>query len=194
MLQCCVLIAHSIVTFVNNLGSQNVLDVNEPVLIVRPDDGPIGPKHVALYVLLIVIIAHSTVTFVNHLGSQNVLDVNKPVLIVRPDDGPIGPKHVALYVLLIVIIDVLDKNINTLFIHLKSLLFFCESFIKIGIRRKYLVKISKTLIFTKIHHIVETVFFDRDGRTDVARLKVASLNCFGTRTVTCLFTGKQVLR
>jgi hypothetical protein len=30
--------------------------VNEPVLIVRPDDGPIGPKHVALYVLLIVII------------------------------------------------------------------------------------------------------------------------------------------
>jgi len=34
------------------LGSQNVLEVNEPVLIVRPDDGPIGPKHVALYVLL----------------------------------------------------------------------------------------------------------------------------------------------
>jgi len=26
--------------------------VNEPVLIVRPDDGPIGPKHVVLYVLL----------------------------------------------------------------------------------------------------------------------------------------------
>jgi hypothetical protein len=26
------------------------------VLIVRPDDGPIGPKHVALYVLLMVII------------------------------------------------------------------------------------------------------------------------------------------
>jgi hypothetical protein len=44
------------VTFVNNLGSQNVLDANEPVLIVRPDDGPIGPKHVALYVLLMVII------------------------------------------------------------------------------------------------------------------------------------------
>jgi len=37
------------------LGSQNVLEVNEPVLIVRPDDGPIGPKHVALYVLLTVI-------------------------------------------------------------------------------------------------------------------------------------------
>jgi len=34
------------------LGSQNVLEVNEPVLIVRPDDGLIGPKHVALYVLL----------------------------------------------------------------------------------------------------------------------------------------------
>jgi hypothetical protein len=27
-----------------------------------------------------------------------------------------GPKHVALYVLLMVIIDVLDENINTLFI------------------------------------------------------------------------------
>jgi hypothetical protein len=38
------------------LGSQNVLEVNEPVLIVRPDDGPTGPKHVALYVLLMVII------------------------------------------------------------------------------------------------------------------------------------------
>ena len=43
-------------TYVNNLGSQNVLEVNEPVLIVRPDDGPIGPKHVALYVLLMVVI------------------------------------------------------------------------------------------------------------------------------------------
>jgi len=38
------------------LGSQNVLDVNEPVLTVRPDDGPIGQKHIALYVLLMVII------------------------------------------------------------------------------------------------------------------------------------------
>jgi len=38
------------------LGSQNVLEVNEPVLTVRPDDGPIGPKHVALYVLLMVVI------------------------------------------------------------------------------------------------------------------------------------------
>jgi len=38
------------------LGSQNVLEVNEPVLIVRPDDGPIGLKHVSLYVLLMVII------------------------------------------------------------------------------------------------------------------------------------------
>jgi len=43
-------------TYVNNLGSQNVLDVNEPVLIARPNDGPIGPKHVALCVLLMVII------------------------------------------------------------------------------------------------------------------------------------------
>jgi len=50
---------YSIVTsypFVNNLASQNVLGVNEPVLIVRPDDGAIGPKHVALNALLIVII------------------------------------------------------------------------------------------------------------------------------------------
>jgi hypothetical protein len=29
--------------------------VNEPVLIVRPDDGQIGTKHVALNVLLMVI-------------------------------------------------------------------------------------------------------------------------------------------
>jgi len=41
---------------VNNLGSQNVLEVTEPVLIIRPDDGPIGPKHVALNVLVMVII------------------------------------------------------------------------------------------------------------------------------------------
>jgi hypothetical protein len=38
------------------LGSQKVLEVNEPVLIVRPDDGPIGPKHVALNVLLMAVI------------------------------------------------------------------------------------------------------------------------------------------
>jgi len=38
------------------LGFQNVLDVNERVLIVMSDDGPIGPKHVALYVLLMIII------------------------------------------------------------------------------------------------------------------------------------------
>jgi hypothetical protein len=37
------------------LGSQNVLEGNEPVLIVRPDNGPIGLKHVALNVLLMVI-------------------------------------------------------------------------------------------------------------------------------------------
>jgi len=30
--------------------------VNESVFIVRPDDGPIGPKHVALYVLLMFVI------------------------------------------------------------------------------------------------------------------------------------------
>jgi hypothetical protein len=30
--------------------------VNEPVLIVRPDDGRIGLKHIALNVLLMVII------------------------------------------------------------------------------------------------------------------------------------------
>ena len=38
------------------LGSQNVLEVNEPVLIVRSVGGPVGSKHVALYVLLMVII------------------------------------------------------------------------------------------------------------------------------------------
>ena len=38
------------------MASQNVLEVNEPVLIVRPDDGPIGPKHVALNVLSITIV------------------------------------------------------------------------------------------------------------------------------------------
>jgi hypothetical protein len=54
-------------------------------------------------------------TYVNNMRSQNVLEVNKTVLIIRPDDGPIGLKHVALNVLLIVIIDVLDKNINTLY-------------------------------------------------------------------------------
>jgi hypothetical protein len=44
------------------------------------------------------------------------MEVNEPVLIVRPDNSLIGPKHVALYVLLMVIIDVLDENINTLFV------------------------------------------------------------------------------
>jgi len=38
------------------LGPHNVLEVNEPVLKARPDDGPIGPKHVALCVLLMIII------------------------------------------------------------------------------------------------------------------------------------------
>ena len=37
------------------MGSQNVLEVKEPVLIVRPDGSPKGPKHVAVYVLLKVI-------------------------------------------------------------------------------------------------------------------------------------------
>jgi hypothetical protein len=38
------------------LGSQNLLEVNKPALIVSSNDGPIGPKPVALYVLLMVII------------------------------------------------------------------------------------------------------------------------------------------
>jgi hypothetical protein len=38
------------------LGSKNVLEAKEPVFIGRSDDGPIGPKHVALNVLLMVII------------------------------------------------------------------------------------------------------------------------------------------
>jgi hypothetical protein len=29
--------------------------MNEPVLVVRPDGGPLGPKYVVLYVLLMVI-------------------------------------------------------------------------------------------------------------------------------------------
>ena len=39
------------------MGFQNVLEVNEPVLIlvVRPDDGSVGLKHVAFNVLLMVI-------------------------------------------------------------------------------------------------------------------------------------------
>jgi len=37
--------------YVNNLGPQNVLEVTEPVLIIRPDDGPIGTKHVVYNVL-----------------------------------------------------------------------------------------------------------------------------------------------
>jgi hypothetical protein len=36
------------------MGSQNVLEVKEPVLIVRPDDGRRGLKHVVLNVLLMV--------------------------------------------------------------------------------------------------------------------------------------------
>jgi hypothetical protein len=44
------------------------------------------------------------------------VEVNEPVLIERPSDGLIGPKHVALYVLLMLVLDVLDGNINTLFI------------------------------------------------------------------------------
>ena len=38
------------------MGSQNVLEVKKPVLIVRPEDGLRGLKHVALNILLIVII------------------------------------------------------------------------------------------------------------------------------------------
>jgi hypothetical protein len=38
------------------LEFQNVLEIKEPVLVVRHDDGPIRPKHVALNVLLMVTI------------------------------------------------------------------------------------------------------------------------------------------
>jgi hypothetical protein len=38
------------------LGTQNVLEIREPVLIIRSDNGPIGLKHVAFYVLLMIII------------------------------------------------------------------------------------------------------------------------------------------
>jgi hypothetical protein len=40
-------IQHYKTTFVNSLGSQNVLQSNEPLPIVWPDGGTIGPKHVA---------------------------------------------------------------------------------------------------------------------------------------------------
>ena len=52
-------IAYSIVTLYHlckQFGIPKCTGRNEPVLIVRPDDGPIGPKHVALNVLLMVII------------------------------------------------------------------------------------------------------------------------------------------
>jgi hypothetical protein len=56
--------------------------VNEPVLIVRPDDGSIGPKHVALYVLLMVII---------DVLDENINTLGKPEaatgVVVAPDDG-----------------------------------------------------------------------------------------------------------
>ena len=42
--------------YVKNMGSENVLEVKESVLILRPDDGQRGLKHVALYVLLMIII------------------------------------------------------------------------------------------------------------------------------------------
>jgi len=51
-------IAYSIVTLYHlckQFGIPKCTGRNEPVLIVRPDDGPIGPKHVALYVLLMEI-------------------------------------------------------------------------------------------------------------------------------------------
>jgi hypothetical protein len=49
--------------------------VNEPVLIVRPDDGPIGQKHVALFVLLMIII---------DVLDENVNTVFKQFISVRP--------------------------------------------------------------------------------------------------------------
>jgi hypothetical protein len=52
--------------------------VNEPVLIVRPDNSPIGPKHVALYVLLMVIIdvLDENINTLNmeHIGTNKVIN------------------------------------------------------------------------------------------------------------------------
>ena len=53
------------------MGSQNVLEVNKPVLMVRPDDGPIGPKHVALHVSLMVIIIDVLDENINTLFNQS---------------------------------------------------------------------------------------------------------------------------
>jgi hypothetical protein len=46
--------------------------VNEPVLIVRPDDGPIGLKHVAFYVILMVItdVLHENINTVFKHGTH----------------------------------------------------------------------------------------------------------------------------
>jgi hypothetical protein len=51
--------------------------VNEPVLIVRPDDGPIGRKQVALYVFLMVIIdvldkKYILCLNIEHIGTNKV--------------------------------------------------------------------------------------------------------------------------
>ena len=58
--------------------------MNEPVLIVRPDDGPIGPKHVALYALLMVTI--------------DVLDGNINTLYKKDDSrsAPIVPHVITI--------------------------------------------------------------------------------------------------
>ena len=64
------------------MGSQNLLEVNEPVLIVRPDDGPIGPKRVALYVLVVVIV--------------DVLDGNIPCIEIWNTSGQIKLSSIAV--------------------------------------------------------------------------------------------------
>jgi hypothetical protein len=67
--------------------------VNEPVLIVRPDDGPIGPKHVALYVLLMAII---------DVLDENINTLGKPeaatAVVVTPDDGHEDARNMLSYI------------------------------------------------------------------------------------------------
>jgi hypothetical protein len=68
------------------LGSQNVLEVNEPVLIVRPDDGPAGLKHVALYILLMVttdVLEENINTLFKHVVMATVSQLDLAIKVMQ---------------------------------------------------------------------------------------------------------------
>jgi hypothetical protein len=74
------------------------VDGNEPVFIVRPDDGPIGPKHVALNVLLMVLIDvldENINTVYESLGKLMSFGRHKLEGILRLEKS--GPKHLLSY-------------------------------------------------------------------------------------------------